>query len=187
MNRREALQRVALLLGGAVSVPVLHAVLSGYQPRNPWAPQALNAEQDKIVTIIADMIIPATDTPGAQAVQVNQFIDLLLAEWFKPEDRDRFMAGFTELEERCQKQCRKRFPEASAEEKTELLAKMDLEAIAARDAGVKEAPFFGMLKGMTLAGYYTSEVGITQELHYDPTPGYFDGCIPFSQIGRPWA
>ncbi|MGH7494790.1 MAG: gluconate 2-dehydrogenase subunit 3 family protein [bacterium] len=187
MNRREAIQHVALLLGGAVSAPVLHTVLSGYQPKTPWAPRALNAEQDKIVTIIADMIIPATDTPGAQAVQVNQFMDLLLAEWFKPEDRDRFMAGFSELDARCRKLCNKRFLEASPEERAELLTKLDAEAIEARLADAKDTPFFGMLKGMTLAGYYTSEVGMTQELHYDPTPGYFDGCIPFSQIGRPWA
>ena len=125
MNRRQALQHVALLLGGAVSAPVLHNMLSGYQPKNPWAPQALNAEQDKIVTIIADMIIPVTDTPGAQAVQVNQFIDLMLSEWLKPEDRDRFMAGFAELEARCADQCGKHFLEASPEERIKLITKLD--------------------------------------------------------------
>ena len=187
MNRREALQRVALLVGGAISAPVLHAVLSGFQSTRDGALQTLNAEQDKVVTLICDMIIPATDTPGAQAVQVNRFIDLLLSEWFKPEDRDRFLAGFAQLDERCRQACGKNFMDAEQKEKMELLLVLDREAIAARRAGAKETLFFGMLKEMTLAGYYTSQVGMTQELHYDPAPGYFDGCIPFSQIGRPWA
>ena len=187
MNRRETLQRVALLMGGAVSAPVMRAVLSGLQPQTRYTPKALSAQQDRIVTLISDMIIPVTDTPGAQAAQVNQFIDMLLSDWFKPEERDRFMAGFTQVDERCQQACGKRFLEAAVEDRAKLLMELDREAIAARQAGVKETPFFGMLKEMTLAGYYTSEIGITQELHYDPAPGYFDGCIPFSQIGRPWA
>lgn len=48
-------------------------------------------------------------------------------------------------------------------------------------------PFFRQLKELTLAGYYTSEIGASQELRWDPAPGRYDPDVPFSEIGRAWA
>lgn len=53
-----------------------------------------------------------------------------------------------------------------------------------RDAG---APFFRTMKELTVVGYYTSEVGATVELRHEAVPGRYEGCVPFSQIGRTWA
>lgn len=50
-----------------------------------------------------------------------------------------------------------------------------------------DVPFMRRMKELTLVGYYTSEVGATQELRHEPVPGRFDGCVPFAQIGRTWA
>ena len=44
-----------------------------------------------------------------------------------------------------------------------------------------------MLKELTLVGYYTSEVGATQELRYERAPGRYDGCMPYEDLGRAWA
>ena len=48
-------------------------------------------------------------------------------------------------------------------------------------------PFFRTMKELTLLGYYTSQIGATQELKYAQVPGRFDGCVPFSSIGRAWS
>jgi hypothetical protein len=62
------------------------------------------------------------------------------------------------------------------------------EALAARRAGAKDTPFFGMMKEMTLAGYYTSEIGATEELQFQPATDKFKGCIPLERNGgRTWA
>jgi gluconate 2-dehydrogenase gamma chain len=188
MNRREALKRVALLLGGAVSAPVVNAVLSGYRPLPRYTPRTLSPEQNELVTTIAELIIPTTDTPGAKEAGVGQFIDLLLTEWHPAADRDRFLAGLADLETQFQLKHSKSFLQGTSPEQADFLAKLDLEAIGARRARVKEVPFFGMMKEMTLVGYYTSEIGATEELQFRPATDRYDGCIPLESVGgRAWA
>lgn len=48
-------------------------------------------------------------------------------------------------------------------------------------------PFYRQLKELTLAGYYTSEVGATQELQWIAAPGRYDADVPLSEVGRAWA
>ena len=43
--------------------------------------------------------------------------------------------------------------------------------------------FFEHIKQLTLAGYYTSEIGMTVERVYLPVPGRFDGAYPYDQVG----
>ncbi len=192
MNRREALQHVAMLMGGAVSAPLLNAVLSGCAPSSrqvekPWLPQTLSAEQNELVTTLAEMIIPATDTPGAKAAKVNEFIDLILTEWYPAEDRARFMSGLNELATRFQNANGKKFLDGTTEQQTALLTALDNEALAARQRGAKAIPFFGMMKELTLVGYYTSTIGMTDELEFQPATDRFEGCIPLGRVGKTWA
>lgn len=72
MDRREALRRTALLMGGAVSAPAIMGVLKGCtaRPGVDWKPEFLNDEQASIITDISEIIIPRTDTPGAKDVGV---------------------------------------------------------------------------------------------------------------------
>lgn len=55
------------------------------------------------------------------------------------------------------------------------------------DVAPDAPPFFRQLKELTLAGYYTSEVGATEELRWNPAPGRYDADVPYSDIGRAWA
>src|SRR5947207_4576408 len=55
--------------------------------------EVLDPHQRETVATIAELIIPATDTPGARAAHVDQFIDLLLGEWAPDEERARFLQG----------------------------------------------------------------------------------------------
>lgn len=192
MNRREALQRVALLMGGTVSAPLLNAVLSGCAPSSrqvekPWLPQTLSAEQNELVATLAEMIIPSTDTPGAKAAKVNEFIDLILTEWYSSEERARFMNGLHELATRFQQAHGKKFLEGAPEQQTAMLTALDHEALAARRTGVKDLPFFAMMKELTLVGYYTSTIGMTDELEFQPATDRFEGCIPLGRVGKTWA
>lgn len=188
MNRREALQRVALLLGGAISAPVVQAVLSGCQAGPHYTPRTLTSKQFDLVAGMADLIIPATETPGAKGVGVPEFIDLILTESYLTEDRDRFLTGVTNFDKLFQQKYNKPFLQATPEEQTEILTELDREAVAARRAGEKNLPFFGMLKELTLIGYYTSTVGANDELQFQPATNRFDGCIPLERVdGRAWA
>src|SRR5207245_6091517 len=89
IDRREALRRAALMLGGVISAPVIAGVLAGCEGRpgrggggGGRRSGALSSEQLELVATIAEHILPETDTPGARAVGVHEFIDAMLAEGY---------------------------------------------------------------------------------------------------------
>ena len=197
MDRRELLKGIGLLLGGSVSPAVVSAVLAD-EPR-PDATSArqlriLSADQDRLVTAIAETILPATDTPGAEGARVNEFIDLLLSEWFEQEETERFLAGLADFDARSRAETGEAFADLAADRRLALLEPLDREAFearaAARDAGsdpAEEPTFYSSMKEMTLVGYYTSEIGMTQELRPPEITTTYSGCVPFEEIGRSWA
>lgn len=139
--------------------------------------------QGETVAVVAEHIIPETDTPGARAVGVHEFIDTMLAEYYGEGERLQFAAGLADLDRRSHAMHDVDFLAASADQQRVLLVALDSESHRA-PAGPS---FFRMMKELTVLGYYTSEAGATQELRYEQTPGRFDGCIPFADVGRTWA
>ena len=100
MQRREVIR----LLLGTAALPLLprevFALLSQVHNELPATPalKTLNPHQDATVTTMAELIIPQTETPGAKAVRVNEFIDLILTEWCDDEDRTKFLAGLANVD-----------------------------------------------------------------------------------------
>ena len=189
IDRREALKRVALLCGGALSAPTIAGVLSGCQSNGDdgWSPAALSARQNDLVVTISEHIIPATETSGgAEDANVNRFIDAMMAEGFLPEDRDRFLSGLDEVDAQAESQHGAAFLECTPEQQVELVAAWDEDAFGP-DARFDPPPFFRTMKELTVYGYYTSEIGATEELRFDPVMGRYEPCIPFEEIGRTWA
>ncbi len=187
IGRREALRRTALLLGGVLSAPAIAGVLAGCDGRSTdglW--RALTGEQGELVATIAEHIIPETDTPGARAVGVHVFIDKMLAEHYPAADKQRVLDGLADVNTRAERECGRAFIRCSADEQRAMLARIDEEAFATTP-GPRELPWFRTLKELTILGYYTSEIGATQELRYVAVPERFEGCVPFTQIGRTWA
>ncbi len=157
----------------------------------------LTAHQDASVTAMAELIIPQTDTPGAKATRVNEFIDLIVADWYSEEDRAIFMAGLANLDARTQSLFGKTFVDASVEQQSEILRALGDEmaqaqgALAAAPQGYRgsepeiEGNFYRMFRDLTLTGYFTSEIGLTQQLHEEITPGRFDGCVSLPSAAAP--
>ena len=187
IDRREALRRAALVLGGVISAPVIAGVLAACRGRRHSG--ALSSEQLELVATIADHILPETDTPGARAVGVDEFIDAMLAEGYAGEGRARFFAGLADVDARARAACGRPFLECAREQQRAVLEDLDHETFAepAPRPGSADVPFFRTFKELTLVGYYTSEIGATRELHHQPVPGRYDGCVPLAKIGRTWA
>ncbi|MFB6279171.1 MAG: gluconate 2-dehydrogenase subunit 3 family protein [Salinibacter sp.] len=191
ISRREALRRVGVLLGGVVSAPTVAGVLSGCErgTGTDWSPQTLTAEQNQMVDTIAEIIIPTTDTPGASAANVNRFIDALVGESYLPEDRDRFLSGLDDVNARCEKTYGAPFVDCTSEQQLALVGELDDETFGADapEPDSENPPFFRMLKELVVVGYYTSEIGATEELKTNVVPGYYDGDVPYEEIGRTWS
>jgi hypothetical protein len=130
IDRREALRRAALLLGGIISAPTVAAMLASCEGRDAAerGARALTAEHQALIAAIAELIIPETDTPGARAVGVPLFIATMLEEYFSADDRDHFLAGLAEVDARARRGCGKRFLDCSPTAQHDLLVVLDGEA-----------------------------------------------------------
>lgn len=195
MNRRELIQHVAYLMGGAVSAPAILGVLSGCTARANanWTPQVLTGPQADLVAEVAEIIIPRTDTPGAKDVGVPAFIDAMLKDAYTAADRSRYIAGLSELDAAAQLEHQGRFINLEPEQQRSLVQRVHDEAVTHERTLTTPAqlarPFILMTKELTLLGFFTSQVGATQVLQYDPVPGAFRGCVPLAEAGngKTWA
>lgn len=191
ITRRQALGRVGLLLGGIVSAPTVAGVLSGCERQRgaDWTPSILSGPQNAMIDSMAEIIIPTTDTPGASAANVNRFIDAIVGDSWLEEDRARFMDGLEAANERCKETYGASFVEISPEEQRAFVAELDDETFGpdAAEADRETPSFYRMLKELVIVGYYTSEVGATQELRTNIVPGTYDGDVPYGEIGRAWS
>jgi len=196
MNRRELLQRVAWLMGGAISAPAVLGVLNGCSAKKEetWQPVFLSKEQGAVVAEVAELMIPRTDTPGAKDAGVPAFIDTMLKDVYEDADRQRFVTGLKAFDDAARTAHGKGFVELPKAQQTELVRKSHDDALATELAletrpAYLERPFILMTKELTLLGFFTSQVGATQVLQYAAVPGGFKGCVPLAQAGngKSWA
>jgi gluconate 2-dehydrogenase gamma chain len=141
--------------------------------------RVLSPEQNELVTMIAEMIIPETDTPGATAVHVNEFLDFLLAEWSSDEDRSRFLAGLDAIDHETRATYGKRFVELAEADRVVTLGSLD----AMRDAHDGAGRAFGELKRLTVYAYFTAEPIQKNVLKTVMWPGRYDGCVSVAPQG----
>jgi Gluconate 2-dehydrogenase subunit 3 len=175
MNRREAVQRVALLMGGVLSAPLMAGVMG--QVINTGNSVTVSAEQEAFLAEVADIIIPTTDTPGAKAAGAEKFIVRVMRDCYKKEDQDKFYAGLAKLDADSKAKFGKGFVELDTAQKNEMV----------KLATVNDKPFFLRIKELTVTGYFTSEIGATKALAYLPIPGKFQGCVPLKPGQKAWA
>jgi hypothetical protein len=137
-----------------------------------------SARQNELVLTIAEHILPRTDTPGARDARVNEFIAVMVAEWYDENEQTRFMNSLADVDQRSRRQFGAGFLEARPAEQETLLRGLEAEAVALRNAGASTSRlFWPSFKGLTLYGYFTSELVQTEVLHTVISPGRFDGCV----------
>ena len=180
MNRREAVQRVALMMGGVLSAPLMAGVMG--QVTNKGASLNITADQEALLAEVADIIIPTTDTPGeaspgAKAAGAEKFIVRVMRDCYKKEDQDKFYAGLAKLDADSQAKFGKGFVDLDLVQKNEMV----------KLSTVNDKPFFQRMKELTVTGYFTSEIGATKALEYLPIPGKFIGCVPLKAGQKAWA
>ena len=194
MNRREAIQRTAMVLGYAVSAPALMAIVNGCKatPELNYKPVFFTEDQARLVGELAEILLPKTDTPGAKDVGVPSFIDLVLKDCYQQKDKDRYLAGLQSFDEEAKKNFGDLFIDLDPEKQKQHVKTIHDQAVEADRKGEfkKEGrPFILMTKELTLLGYFTSEVGATKVLQYEPVPGAYHGCLPLAEAGngKMWA
>lgn len=175
IDRRQAIERVSLLLGGSLS-PQLTAALHG-QVLNTGASLEVTEAQASLLAELADVIIPDTDTPGAKAAGAEQFIIRVIRDCHVLEEQEEFYAGLAKVDEASRETHGKGFVDLSEEQKHAVV----------EDAVKTNKAFFNQARQLTVVGYFTSEIGATEALEYLPVPGKFEGDIPLEPGQKAWA
>jgi hypothetical protein len=190
MQRRDVLRIFAAGAVLPVFSPELFALFRQAQPPPGYQVRTLTPHLNETVIAMTEQIIPATDTPGAKGARVNEFIDVILTEWATPEERAHFIEGLEDIDKQSQKLFGKNFVDASPDQQLAQLRAIDDVTLAGRVARAHhgnhvEPPdqqlkgdFWEVFKRITVHGYYTSEIGFSQELKLQIIPGAQHGCQP---------
>lgn len=206
IDRREALRRFgAASLAGSLIALDADELLAGIiehgkhsapvaLKRSAYRFQTLDAHQRRTIVEIAEMIIPTTETPGAKDAKIDEFADIILTEWAGEQEKQQWLDGLAAIDAESQAAFGKRFIEASAAERLQLMTKWDADLTAARNArrtwrresGTPQPPdhrrlFFHTIRSFTVSGYYSSEAGYTKERKASIIPGIYKPCMPLSE------
>ncbi len=146
---------------------VIPAAWAQQASKPDWRPSMLDDHQNQTVIALTELIIPATDTPGAKAARVNRYIDLFLRDG-DPSDRDRFLAGLNWLDGFAIREHGHPFIHCSPSEQAALLTTMD------QSTGPGNA-FFRHAKSLTGSIYYATEIGFRELNKGGRVPASF-GC-----------
>lgn len=178
LTRREAIKTIGVGVGVIASLPVLQngagaqeVALHDHARHSAQATAAAKAkplrfftdEENKTVIEMSERIIPADDhSPGATAVQVNEYIDLVVSE--SPDaTRKTWREGLAAINKMSSAKFGKPFADASVDQQIELLKDISKNELSPQTV---EERFFRTIKNATVDGYYTSEIGIKKELQY---------------------
>jgi hypothetical protein len=124
----------------------------------------LSAAQHATVDELSETIIPAdSHSGGAKAAKVADYIDKFLLESFDENQKALWREGLRLVELMSRHYNGKSIVEASPEDRIAILTVLsDHEQMT----DLPEVRFFIELKRLTVRGYYTSKIGIHDELEY---------------------
>jgi len=181
MKRRDILKTSALFLGYAVTGGAAVAVLNGCKAdtSDGWVPKILSEGQAAFLAEVVETILPATDTPGAKAAMVHRYIDEAVANNWEPADQKRFIGQLPTIDSIAKNLKGASFVKLSEADRNAVMDELVRDYKKSED----EEHIFKVLRDLTATGYFTSEIGATQALVYDPVPGPYKGCIPVDEVG----
>lgn len=189
MERRKAIKNTALFIGATLSSSALGSLMQScqQQDRITWTPLFFSEDQALVVSELAETILPKTGTPGAKDLNVDIFVDLMCKKNLGPEDQQHVMKGYEQFTSVCDALHGKSFVDMDSSERAKVIERMEQDSnrfnpsIWGSPLGKQEPlDFYRRIKQFTLIGYYTSEDIGRNVLKFDPIPGAFNACIPYT-------
>jgi hypothetical protein len=215
LTRRDVIQRVAAMLGGAALVGGDRLLAFAFDDEAFARAMAQGVGAFTVADValldeIAETILPETSTPGAKAAKTGAFMALMVTDVYSDAAQGVFGNGLRSVDEACRSAHGTAFMQATPAQRLSVLEALDREQKQVMDARgpapSNRAPapsafapeestelpriephYFRMMKELALLGYFTSEIGCTKALRYIEAPGRFDPCAPHKPGDRSWA
>lgn len=184
MDRRRVLKISGAFLGYSIAGGTVAAVMGGCKATADAKPADLDLFDDKtyhLINELTEIILPATDTPGAKAANVVSYIHDRIKHFSTEEEQKAIFLGLKSFDAAAKESFSNNFTDLKPEEQVKILENM------AEEAKDQEEHIFNMLRQETIVGFFTSEVGATQVLNHDPIPGVYNGCMDYVEGDAAWS
>jgi hypothetical protein len=131
---------------------------------DPDAPLFFTKDEFALLDCLTDLIIPTDEhSPGAHAAGVASYIDRTTAEAFAAEDKTSWRNGLASINQLSATMNNAPFLKATRDQQIAVLKKI---ATNEENPQTDEEKFFGQLKQTTAFAYYSSSIGIHQDIEY---------------------
>ncbi|SMG25471.1 gluconate 2-dehydrogenase subunit 3 family protein [Sphingobacterium psychroaquaticum] len=156
MNRRTAIKQLFVVAGGIMIATSCAG--DGQSTSIVLTNIKLSATDEKLLGDFVEAIIPASDSPGGNALNLHLFVMKMVDDCQTKEEQKAFIEGLKQA--------------------ADSLKKADQKAILDYLNGLpKEDVFFKILKRRTVQGYLNSEYVMKNKLIYELVPGRYDGAV----------
>ena len=135
----------------------------------------VDTEQETVMVMISETIIPKTDTLGAKELGLHLFVLKMIDDCTDSKVQDAFMEGLKEFTRENRK-----FIDKTQDERVVILSNIDIDANASKNLKV----FGRKMRQLTIRGFMNSKYVMTELLPYQMIPGHFYGCINKSQKSK---
>jgi hypothetical protein len=186
MRRRTLIKNMAVVAGGLLAVP---AWAINWNKGTIHTAALFSPQNEALLADVVATIIPATDTPGAKELGVDNLIKKILADCYEKETGEMFAKGLQNVDTTAKTNFNKSFSDCSQQERLDVLKQIEKEergteqpASNVRNEGERPAPtFFRLAKELTILGYTNSEYVMTKLTNYVVMPGHYHGCVPYNK------
>jgi len=172
MNRKQALLRMSLLLGG--SLMGAQAILSACSKNASFQ---LNEEELALINELAETLLPATEgSGGAKQANVAAFIQAVNHYYYPTAQQEALKKGLGTIQAKAQQAYKRSFLDLALEQKEALLWELEKEAAASND----EEHYYWVFKELSIWAYFTSEAIVLKAFEYRPAPGAYVPDRPYT-------
>ncbi|HEV8512624.1 MAG TPA: gluconate 2-dehydrogenase subunit 3 family protein [Cyclobacteriaceae bacterium] len=168
ITRRTLIKQLAFTSAGIVLAPAFVSCSS--KPSALYKNIVISEDQDAMLALISETIIPKTTTLGAADTSVHQFCVKMIDDCMSKKDQEKFLKGLDQFTKEVRD-----FTSMDSAERTKFLTGLN-ESKAEDDVNF----FFNTMRGLTLRGYTSSEYFLTNVQGYKIIPGKFQGCVPLN-------
>jgi hypothetical protein len=186
ITRRNTLKVISLFAGYTLTAGSTLAFMSGCKTdtSDQWRSKSLTSDQIELLKQVTERILPRTDTPGANDALVERYIDESISEIWREEDKIIFINKLTKFDEISRSKYKKKFLDLKVDNKDDVIRILAEEW---KERNNSEKHIFKEIRDLTLAGFASSEVGAKEFFIFDPIPGPYEGCIPYSDVNGTYA
>lgn len=181
MNRREAIKNASVALGGVLCSGTILAVMQGCKasPKVDWSPSFLDSEQALTVNAMVDVILPKTATlPGGVELGVPAFIDDTLDRFWEAEKKQKMKSALQDFDQKCRHKYGASYHDLNQSDRTKAMESI---VVSGKDLQPGEFYLFTEMKGLALAGYFTTEEVCKNVLKFVPVPNEQRGCVDLQE------